>query len=356
MQVWLYEADGAFEFRYSPNTLLVPQFGSPSGIVGYEASGALDDFFGNLLPCSSNEICDHVDYNADLAGRVIRVERGRDPDLTLEYKDFIRGALPGNPAQGTVVVLNRGTETATASVQVDLYLSTNDTLNRTQDILVGTFDLANIANGRTERQVTITVPSTIATGDYFLIGEVDVSNAVDEAFENNNIVVSPQRFATAFDLNFFDCVVTNPGGVNPGQTMNIEVTMRNNGAPYTAGPLEVNVFVSEDNLFDGADPAVPPQPMIVPATELPAANTVTFVVQGTMPSVNPGLYYPIVQIDPAFKVTETNENNNLGTCRTQFQSGSDFGITGLSFNQLLPRRDEPRRRDDVGLPRGAGGP
>lgn len=331
MQFWLFEDGGTFEIHYSDDDLLPPSFGSPDGIMGYEGSGEEDGFWDVFDSCTNSESCDYTDYN-DRVGNKIRVEKGLDPDLTLEFPSFLRGALPGQSATGTVTVLNRG-QNAASNVDVDLYLSTDETLDGSDD-LVGTFSVSNAPNGRIDTLVTINVPAGLAVADYFLIGEVDPLDTIAEPFEDNNIVVSDQQFATAYDIAAVDCSIVTPGGVNPGQTADIEVYLENLGAPFD-GSLEINLFISDDNLFSGNDPAL--NPATVTVTDLPRQNEVVVEVQADLPStgVPPGNYFPICQVDPNNVITELNNNNNLIVGSSTFQSGSDFSVGDIEFNKLV---------------------
>lgn len=335
MQFWLYKEDGTFEVHYSDDALTPPSFGSSDGLMGYEASGEEDDFWDVFDSCSNTESCDHTDYNSFVGDKVV-VEKGEDPDLTLEFPSFLRGALPGESATGTVTVLNRGINTASPSggIDVDLYLSTDETLDTASDTLVGTFNIASAPNGRTDTLATINVPASLAVADYFLIGEVDPADTVTEPFEDNNIVVADQQFATAYDLIATGCAVVNPGGVNPGQTAEYEITIENGGAPYD-GALQVNLYVSDDNLFSGNDPGVVGNPLSI--ASLPRQNLVTVTVEADLPStgIPPGNYFPICQLDPNNTITELNDNNNLLVGADTFQSGSDFGVSALTFNKLV---------------------
>jgi hypothetical protein len=332
MQVWLYEDDGSFEIHYSDDDLTPPSFGTGQpGVIGYEASGDEDDFADNFTTCSENENCNYIDYN-NINDQIIRVSLGLDPDITVEFPSFLRGALPGQSATGTVTVVNRG-QNAASNVDVDLYLSTDDVLDAS-DTLVGDFSVANAPNGRTDSFVTIDVPAGLAVADYYLIAEADPDDTIDEPFEDNNIVVAEQRFATAYDIAATDCLITTPGGVNAGETADIEISLRNLGAPYDES-LEINLYASTDNLFDGLDPALVPATVTIPS--LPRANEVTVEVQADLPSsLQPGFYYAICQVDPNDLVTELNDNNNLVVGSTTFQSGSDFTVGPIAFNRLVP--------------------
>jgi len=346
MQFWLYEQDGQFEVHYSDDELST-QFGSPVGLIGYEASGQEGDFYDHFLTCSETEDCTSENWTGtspsdpDVQGTRIVVEKGEDPDVTVEFPNFLRGALPGEAATGTVTVLNRGINSA-SNVDVDLYLSTDDILDPS-DTLVGSFSVANAPNGRTNREVTINVPQSLPAADYFFIGEADPLDTIDEPIEDNNIVVSDQKFATFHDPAAVGCAVTTPGGVNPGETADIDVTIENRGAPFT-DPLDVALFASTDDLFQGSDPAFDPN--IVTLNTLTRQNRVVTSVQTTVPNgLAPGRYFPICQLDPNSQITENNTNNNLVVGEETFQSGSDYAVTALSFNKLV----EPGSTLDVEL-------
>ncbi|MEM1023230.1 MAG: putative Ig domain-containing protein [Myxococcota bacterium] len=340
MQFWLNE-DGTFEVHYG-GTLANCQFGCTNGVTGYENTGLAGDFFDFFLPCTNNELCQDSDFNNDLSGTNIVVGLKDEPELTGRFGAFLRGALPGETATGTVTIINRGQNTA-LGVEVNLYLSTDDELDTLADTFVGAFT-ADADNGANDVLASIIVPPSIPVDDYFLIADIDPNDDfADELNEDDNVVVADQKFGTAFDLEVIDCVVTNPGGVNPGQSANIAVTIQNNGAPFV-GTTDVRVTASSDAVPDGSDPLIGSGPLTTPNLERVNLQTVT--VSGTLPTITPGLYYAGCELDTTLSITEINEGNNLGFTVNddplgvddRFQSGSDYTIqsSNIVFDENLP--------------------
>jgi len=336
MQFWLNE-DGTFEVHYG-GTLANCQFGCTTGVMGYENSGVAGDFTDNFDACTNSETCQDADFNS-LSGDRVVVDLKDEPELAVRFGAFLRGALPGETATGTVTMINRGQNTA-SGVDVDIYLSTDDELDTMTDTFVGSFT-EDAANGATDVLATITVPANIPVGDYFLIAEIDPTDAFAEEVEDDNIGVADQKFGTAFDLEVLDCVVSNPGGVNPGETANVDVTIQNNGAPFV-GTTDVRVTVSADAVPDGSDPLLG----VLTTPELQRVNLQTVTVSGPLPTIPPGLYYAGCELDTMMNITEINEGNNLGFTVNddplgvddRFQSGSDYTIqaSNIVFDENLP--------------------
>ena len=336
MQFWLNE-DGTFEIHYG-GSLSNCQFGCTTGVMGYENTGVTGDFFDAFDPCTNSETCQDADFNSFSDTKVV-VGLKDEPELAVRFGAFLRGALPGETATGTVTFINRGQDTATG-VEMDIYLSTDDELDTTSDTLVGSLT-ADAPNGATDVETTITVPASIAVGDFFLIAEIDPADDFDEEVEDDNIAVADQKFGTAFDLEVLDCVVTNPGGVNPGETANVDVTIQNNGAPFV-GTTDVRVTVSADAVPDGSDPILG----TLTTPNLQKVNVQTITVSGTLPAIAPGLYYAGCEVDTMMNITEISEGNNLGFTVNddpagvddRFQSGSDYTIasSNIVFDENLP--------------------
>jgi Leucine-rich repeat (LRR) protein len=117
---------------------------------------------------------------------------GNQPDLTLTNLTIPTPSVQ----QGQVLSFkadfkNIGTGAASGNFTVKSYLSTDQTLSA-NDYADGTIPTGNYAAGFTVNQVpaAMTVNSTVAAGQYYLILKIDADNQVAESNENNNIIVS----------------------------------------------------------------------------------------------------------------------------------------------------------------------
>jgi subtilase family serine protease len=111
------------------------------------------------------------------------------PDLAAE------SVTPPTGAVARTFVINSTIKnygrTQAGPFSVGFYLSTDMTFT-TADALIGTLSLGGLAalTASTAGNTTVTVPASVPAGTYYVGAIVDVSNAVDEAKETNNITYS----------------------------------------------------------------------------------------------------------------------------------------------------------------------
>ena len=316
-QYWLYESSLQFEVKYGTNA-----FGTrfTDASVGWEARDGGTTGSRAVLACTPS--CSSTDAS-NLSGTFWRAAPPVDPELTGSFETFPRGALPGASAVGRFTFTNLGLNTAT-DVLTSFYLSADQTLDAT-DTLVGTATVT-VANGTTTASVTVSVPTGFAAGDYDLIADVDSNDRFMENDETDN-EVGGQRFATAYELQASNCRVTNPRGVNPGEVLNFETDVVNNGAPY-AGALDVQLIASVDTTFDSSDTVLD-----TVSINLSGSNLETGAGSFTlgMGALTPGRYYPICRLDPNGNITELVSANNTVVGSDQFGSGPDFTISEVTM-------------------------
>ncbi len=314
VQYRFYETTGRFEFRASGAIT-----GSPTASVGYEGPNGTPNF--TWLACTPN--CNATDFTS-MGGNVYVTQLAREPELTGFFTaNFPRGAFPGQSGTGSFRVINRGQDTA-GSVATDFYLSLDDTLSP-DDIRVGTATTTAVLGNGIGRTFTATlsVPVGAPPGDYRVIARVDPGNRWVEFDEQNNVVASSFRFATAHDLSITSAGSSNGG--NPGTPITFTVGVANAGVPYS-GPVDVSIYASLDEIFDASDVFI-----VTGSATLNGQVAESVSVNGTLPSgVSPGNYFTIAQIDPANAIAEHNETNNAFTSATTFPSGPNFAAGAVT--------------------------
>lgn len=320
LQFWLYEgATGHFEVHWDGVASAVENY---SATVGYEGDGGNGDPFEAFRVCAqASPYCDETDY-ATLTGRIYSVEQAVGPELVGTAGSFGRGVLPGGTATGPVTVTNVGTVDAT-NVQSTLYLSADTELDAL-DTPVGTFTIGTLTafDVPVTLTATITVPGGQTPGDYYVLLEVDSNQAVAEAVENNNVSVSPDRFATAYEIGPVS-VVAQSGG-NQGDNITFDIEVNNVGVPYI-GNLRLEIRASADTMY------VPAQDPLLGSFDLALNGNVaqTFQVVGTVPALTPDDYYPVLVVDPNAAILEYDEANNALVGNLPFPSGPDFSATAV---------------------------
>ena len=314
-QVRLYEG-ASQRFEYTTTGALS---GSVAGTVGYEGAAGTPSF--SPFSCSPN--CDAT-VQASMAGTMYATFVAAAPELTGGFGNtWARGAFPGQSASGPVQLRNLGLDAA-ANVTSQIYLSTNNTYEAS-DILVGSVVHASIPGGNTPvtATATITVPPGTPAADYFFILRVDTTNAYSESVETDNTVASTFRFATAYDVSPTAASSTNGG--NPGDPIAVDVTIANLGVPYS-GPIDVVIYASLDSIFDAQDPRI-----VATTVNYTGTASERFVVNGTLPMLVPGAYFPIVVLDAGNTIVELSDANNSLTSNASFPTGPDFSVVSVTM-------------------------
>lgn len=314
-QVWLYEANGRFEYRVGG----VNPVNAMSFTSGYEGANSVPAY--SPLSCSPN--CTTADLGA-LSGKSFVTSIAIEPELTGSFgSGWVRGAFPGQQAIGPIRIRNLARDTADV-VNSEIYLSLDATLDP-QDSLVGTISHPSVLGGGTTvtRNATITIPLSAADGDYFLILSVDSTASFPEADETDNIVASTFHFATAYDLS--PTAARSQNGGNPGDPIAFDLTIANVGVPYS-GTASVELYASVDQIFDAQDVRV-----LQTTVTLDGSLSQTVALSGTVPAITPGLYYTVAVVDPSAQVAEFNESNNSFTSAATFPSGPDLTVASVTI-------------------------
>src|SRR6267143_1711042 len=122
-------------------------------------------------------------------------------------------AVPTTAATAIVQVLNQGNARANATTQVAVYASLNSTFEPT-DVLLGTANTAALNAGQLRNvNVNLTIPNSLAPGNYSLLSRVDATNVIAEgtAGEANNVAARSTQFEVAWK---FGSVPGRPGSTN----------------------------------------------------------------------------------------------------------------------------------------------
>jgi len=203
------------------------------------------------------------------------------------------------------VVTDSTSNSGTAGVDSSLthfYLSTDAALSPA-DPLIGTRAVNGLSAGQTSTgDTTLTIPSGMAAGTYYLFAKADGDNTVTETQENNNTSIKSVKVGP-------DLVVTITSATNTvaGSTTAVTDTVTNRGG-NDAAPSIVRYYLSANILFDAGDvPLAETRAVgIVAPDGTSTGTTAVRIPAGT----TPGYYYVIAQADGAGAVLETSETNN----------------------------------------------
>ena len=236
-------------------------------------------------------------------------------------------AAPGGSFSVSDTVKNNGLVTAGAST-TQYYLSA-DQQKDVSDVPPGGSRLVpSLAAGQTSNgNATVTIPSTMLSGTYYLLVCADDLNAVTETNETNNCRAS----ATTVQVTRPDLVVTVVGNptspVGAGGTLKVTDTVKNQGTA-AAGAFTVGYYLSADQQKNAGDLPLGSRSV----SSLSAGQTSNGNLTTTVPSTTPpGTYYVLSCADDSSTVSETNESNNCRASATTVQvTLPDLVITAVT--------------------------
>jgi predicted metal-dependent phosphoesterase TrpH len=227
------------------------------------------------------------------------------PDLVVSVLKVPDTAGPGDWISVTDATANGGQSGAAGASTTAFYFSTNNTLNTSQDTLIGTRSVGAIIPGRSDSATTLLqIPQGLATGTYWVFALADANNALAEANETNNSTAQSIRIGPA------DLVVSSlgvPSSATRGSTITANDTTKNSGQGLAAASttrfyLSVNATLGpEDTLLSGS--------RLVGALiggQASSGSTLVTIAANTVP----GVYYLIAVADADSGVAEASETNN----------------------------------------------
>lgn len=171
--------------------------------------------------------------------------------------------------------------------------------------------------------LTLTVPSGLTQGNYYIGYRVDYQNVIPETNNNNNISWTPVFVTTRPDF-VCDPLVAQPTPILPGQSLSYATTMRNIGGSAGNSGVRAGIYISTTTTPQPADlVAQTPSHLIGPGAGVPVSGAVT------VPSLPYGDYYLVVVADHLNNVIEQNEGNNAVWAPIQIgpvAAANSFGI------------------------------
>ncbi len=203
-----------------------------------------------------------------------------------------------------------------------VYLSTNTTLDGADPMVGGflasTVPLAPAATYTMTR--TVTVPTTVAPGDYYIILKTDGGGETLETIEANNTRTSATKVTLLGRPDLTVTALTVPTtpvyrNAQGNWVMPVSWTVQNQGAGAAPGAWRDLLFLSADTILNSRSDLVADQVNGVSPVAAGASYTTNRTV--TIPSTTtPGTYYFIVATDWDNSLFETNETNNTRVSAT----------------------------------------
>ncbi len=212
--------------------------------------------------------------------------------------------VKGTSFNETYTIKNSGSSISN-SVNTEFYIS-NDTIFDNSDTFLNSTTNYNIGvNSSTNGNIYITIPTTVAIGNYYILTIVDRLNQISETNENNNIKHSPIAIInTTSDL--YCSSATVPSTITTNTSFSISCYIQNIGS-NTALQSVVGYYLSKNSTYDSTDIFV--SSTICNSLNSFNAQTVNSVI--TLPNtLSSGKYYFIFIADYNHQISESNELNN----------------------------------------------
>jgi CARDB/Calx-beta domain/Bacterial pre-peptidase C-terminal domain/RTX calcium-binding nonapeptide repeat (4 copies) len=297
---------GALDAGASNNKTLLATL--PNGLEGtYYILGAAD---------SSNEVFE-LDNANNGGSRGITII-SKPADLVARFDSLPTVIVAGSAAQFNWTVTNTGIGDTIGSNWTDeLWLSTDATWSG-DDIYLSGFGHNGVldVNQSYSQNRLVTVPLTVAAGNYHLILKTDRNDSIYESnntgsSETNNQVVTPVTvLRNTADLQIAQ--VNSPTTAISGQTISVSWTGKNLGTARTNSDYWYDgVYLSADNKIDSSDRLIG---RVFHSGAMDVLGEYQSSLTATLPIDFTGTYYAIVRTDENSDVVEGNkENNNVTT-------------------------------------------
>jgi subtilase family serine protease len=233
---------------------------------------------------------------------------------------------PGTAGAATSIVVtdstsNQGTAPVPSTVTT-FYLSANLSVDAT-DATLGSRTVPPLAAGATDTaSTTLTLPSTLPTGTYYILGQADASGLVPETSESNNVRYSaPLKIGPDLTISAF----TVPSVAAAGGTLVVSDTTQNAGGGSAPGSNTV-FYLSSNSGLDASDVVLGSRDVSLLAPGAVQSGSTSLSIPQTTAT---GVYYLLAQADGTSSVPETTEWNNVRV-GGPVQIGPDLLISALS--------------------------
>ncbi|MDV3001938.1 MAG: hypothetical protein N5P05_003544 [Chroococcopsis gigantea SAG 12.99] len=257
---------------------------------------------GTKIIGESNENNNKIAKSISVTGVAIN-----GPDLVITNMASPSTVAAGDYLYFDYTIANRGTTAVDwTGNNTNFYLSTDNRLDA-GDTYLATDYLYSLSPGATETDsVYISLDSSLAAGNYYLLAKADANNTVLESNETNNLV------SKVITVTKPDLVVSNlasPASAVGGTTFYFDYTLTNQGtggASYYGSSTKF--YLSTNTTLDSNDTYFTSDYV----SSLGAGQSATESIYVSLDdALNTGTYYILAQADAWDDVVESNENNNI---------------------------------------------
>lgn len=282
---------------------------APVTVADQIGAGVVGDFNNDGLP--------DLAYSTVRNGnRSISVVLSRVPGSDLTGQ--ITGTLPtavvgGAKGKADLLVTNNGNDPVKQSgVSYSLYASTDGTFDGSDTLITTLTKNLNLKAGKSKKfKFKFNYPSSLPDNNYSLLAIVDSGNGVPESNEGNNTAASGTQVTIAAPFVDFSGTLISPlpAAFVPGSKTKLKVEVTNTGnVPGPKGSILLSAFASTDTTLDGADTALGEKST---NSTIKPGKTKKVTISFEFPTVVPGSYFSLIDIDSLDAVTEPNEGNNV---------------------------------------------
>ncbi len=231
---------------------------------------------------------------------------------------------PVTAAPGGTIVVNETTKNqgggGSESSSTRFYLSANYALDAGDFALEARPVGPLPANTSSSAASSLTIPTTVPTGTFYLFAVSDDGNAVTESTETNNtrfvmLRVGPDLFVYG---------LTAPTRAASGATISVTDTTQNSGGGGS-GPSTTAFFLSANYTLDAGDYRLTGVRNVGPLAAGTSSIGTTMV---TLPAVPPGTWNLMANADDSQQVAETQETNNVRV--TTISIGPDLVVSTVN--------------------------
>ena len=289
---------------------------SRASVIRFAVILALCSMILALAPPPDLDELGSADESLDTSGRSY-------PDLTVDYLSASWTSADAGDSKSISTRIKNDGDASSGSFRWALYLSTDTTIT-TSDIQLDYWTQSSISAGSTRTSTkSVTIPSSI-TGGYYYVGMiVDINNQVSESDEGNNDDYDTGRIRV-YELpdlvprtTSSSCSTPATGTIGDYLDSSISIQYENDASSsygQSSGAFDWAMYLSTDSTITTSDTQVGSDQY---SSSLSSGNYRTDSLSSStrIPSnMNAGTYYWGYILDVNSDVDESSETNNVRTC------------------------------------------
>ncbi|HAF28413.1 MAG TPA: hypothetical protein DCG75_05130, partial [Bacteroidales bacterium] len=255
--------------------------------------------------CDANNEITESNENNNTA--YTQVEITADIDLFAEITGITPFSLiPGESLNLGFRLSNFGTDDA-ASSDMKFYISSNSTFESANDTYLTSYSCPSLLGGsNSTANLNLTIPGSLNSGTWYILGIADANNVINETNENNNISYEQIVLLPKPDL-FIVSANANPSYIFDGETTSLTFTTI--GSQGDAGPSRTKFYLSSNTIYDsGSDILLGYYDL----SNIYAGDVIISTKNITIPSgTGTGIKYILCITDANNEVDESSESNNI---------------------------------------------